>query len=66
MKALGLSLLLTLGGLAAMLLGLYGLGDPRALALAGMVLLAMAVMMAILHVILVAGPRRPTQRGRAL
>lgn len=58
MKALGLSVLLTLGGLAAMLLGLYGVGQQDAFGLAGMVLLAMAVMLAVLHVILSGGPVR--------
>ena len=63
MKALGLSLLLTLAGLLSLVLGLYGLGDPSALALAGMVLLAMAVMLAVLQAILAGGHVGP-RRGR--
>lgn len=63
MKALGLSILLTFAGLASMLLGLYGAGHAQAFALAGMVLLASAVMLAILGVVL-ASARVERRRGR--
>jgi hypothetical protein len=62
MKALGLSVLLTLGGLAAMLLGLYGVGHAQAFALAGMVLLATAVMLAVIQVALASA--HVQRRGR--
>jgi hypothetical protein len=62
MKALGLSVLLTLGGLAAMLLGLYGVGNAQAFALAGMVLLATAVMLAVIQVALASA--HVQRRGR--
>lgn len=64
MKALGLSVLLTMAGLASMLLGLYGVGHAQAFALAGMVLIASAVMLAVLQVVLAAA--RVERRGRTL
>lgn len=62
MRALSLSVLLTLAGLATMVLGLYGVAEPAALGLAGMVMLASGVLFALLHVLLQTAPSRPGGR----
>ena len=61
MKALGLSVLLVLGGLVLTATGLFGLAPPEAMALSGMVLLCAGVLVALLHVLLELTPGR---RGR--
>lgn len=63
MKALGLSVFLVLAGVLCVALGLFGLAPADAMAMTGMVLLAMGVMTAFIHVIM-DGSRGPGRRGR--
>lgn len=63
MKALGASVLLVLLGVLCVVLGLLRLAPADAMAMSGMVLLAMGVMMAILHAAIESAPGTG-RRGR--